>query len=488
MSPPLLPGALVGRYKLEHVLGRGGMGEVWAAMHTATSRRAALKFLRGPTQLRPEARRRFLREARAATAVNHPNVVQIHDFFELEDGTPVMVMDLLHGETLGERLKREVKLSLVDAVNVILPVVSAVGTAHSLGIVHRDLKPDNVFLARRPTGDALDVRVLDFGIAKLTAAAAANETGGATDTGTMLGTPCYMSPEQSFGEKDVDCRADVWAIGVMLYEALSGGVPLVADNLGQFVKRLVTEGITPLEALVPNLPAPIYVLVTRMLSRDRERRPSDLREVWEILSPFGTVQAPNFAPAVSERPPAEVESDATAGARRIGATPPVSDIDATQSASTAAASPAALNPGTDGAQSVSVRRSTARSRPGVIVIALAVGVALVVIVVSLERQGPSVATSATPMAAGIPAQVAATAAPRPTASEAPHANGEAASATPVAAPAPSASAMPAPKTVTRAHSKRERVVEAVTSAAPAPPPAPHPSQTSSRGLIDDVPF
>jgi serine/threonine protein kinase len=314
MHSSLQAGAVAGRYRLGHVLGRGGMGEVWAATHVSTGRRVALKFLRSTAQLHSHARRRFLREARAATAVRHPNVVQVHDLFELDDGTPVMVMDLLEGETFGERLKREIKLTLPETLSILMPVASAVSAAHELGIVHRDLKPDNVFLVRGSNGST-EVRVLDFGIAKLTSAEF--ETHEATATGALLGTPCYMSPEQSFGESDVDRRADVWAIGVMFYEALSGALPVVGDNLGQFVKRLVTDAITPLQYLVPDLPPAIHSLVDRMLSRDREKRPSDLGEVMATLAPFATADALSSVSGVS------VGSDPTSPPVSIAQPPPL---------------------------------------------------------------------------------------------------------------------------------------------------------------------
>src|SRR5262245_6252630 len=140
MSNSLVPGYVVaGRYRLDHLLGQGGMGVVWAATHMITRRTVAMKFLKGPAHARPEMRQRFLREARAATAVKHPSVVEVHDVFELDDETPVMVMDLLSGETLAQRLDTLGKLSLEETAAILLPVVSAVGTAHSRGVVHRDL-------------------------------------------------------------------------------------------------------------------------------------------------------------------------------------------------------------------------------------------------------------------------------------------------------------------------------------------------------------
>jgi serine/threonine-protein kinase len=218
------------------------MGIVWAATHTVTRKKIALKFLKGPMHLRPELRKRFLREARAASAVIHPNVLEVHDVFELDDETPVMLMDLLEGETLGARIARLGKLSLSETADILIQVVSA----HAVGVVHRDLKPDNIFLVGSPKA-APSVRVLDFGIAKLVGLEGPTaETGIITGTGSMVGTPCYMSPEQSYGEKAVDYRTDVWSLGVIFYECLTGARPVEGDSIGQVVKRLVSDGITPI--------------------------------------------------------------------------------------------------------------------------------------------------------------------------------------------------------------------------------------------------
>jgi eukaryotic-like serine/threonine-protein kinase len=281
------------------------MGEVWAATHQVTRRSVAMKFVKSSSHMRPELRRRFMREARAASAVQHPNVVEVFDVFELDAETPVMVMELLSGETLGVRLARESQLGLDQTLALLLPAVSAVGTAHALGIVHRDLKPDNLFLARS-TG-SIDsetiVKVLDFGIAKLSSELT-GETG-VTETGTTLGTPCYMAPEQAMAERELDQRGDVWAFGVILYETLSGARPIEGDTVGQVVKHLMTTGITPLEHVVPGLPAPLTALVARMLSRERSRRPEDLREVFEVLRGLTGVRARSFGPPGSEAPAAE---------------------------------------------------------------------------------------------------------------------------------------------------------------------------------------
>jgi serine/threonine-protein kinase len=290
-------GALVaGRYRLVRLLGEGGMGAVWAASHTVTRKLVALKFLKVDPH-KPEVRRRFLREARAASVLRHPNVVEVHDILELEDGAPVMVMDLLEGESLGERLKRSGRIPLDELARILVPVVSAVGTAHAAGIVHRDLKPDNIFLARGADGET-DVRVLDFGVAKLTATHGdLAQSAGLTRTGDMVGTPYYMSPEQVFGEHDVDHRADVWSLGVILYECLTGERPFRADNVGQLLKRIMLGKPPDYEAALAGLPAEVIALIGRMLQHDRDQRPRDLIEVDAVLKRHTDTRAQSFSAA-----------------------------------------------------------------------------------------------------------------------------------------------------------------------------------------------
>lgn len=273
----------IGRYRLERRLGEGGMGVVWAVTDVESGRRFALKTLKPHARGRPDLARRLMREARAAGAVHHPNVVTVHEVFDAGADGPAIVMDLLEGETLRARLGREERLSTPDVARIMLPVVSAVAAAHAQGVVHRDLKPDNIFLSRHADGSE-HVQVLDFGIAKLVEAAAdPGESQSMTSTGTMLGTPWYMAPEQGFGESDVDGRADVWAIGVILYECLSGGRPVEGDNLGQVLKRLMSQGITPVAGVVPDVPADVAELVDRMLTTDRGDRLSDLRVAEAVL-------------------------------------------------------------------------------------------------------------------------------------------------------------------------------------------------------------
>jgi serine/threonine-protein kinase len=305
----LHPGAVIAqRYELERLLGQGGMGTVWAAKHALTQKRVALKFLKEAAQ--PELVRRFVREAQAASAVRHPNVIGIHDVIMLEDGLPAMVMDLLEGESLAARLERAGALGAAELSNVMVPVLSAVGAAHALGIVHRDLKPDNVFLARVADSGEVRPMVLDFGICKLMSSEAlmSNEST-LTRTGSVMGTPYYMSPEQVFGERDVDARADVWAIGVMLYECCTGQRPFEGENIGQLIKHVLSGSYRPLTEVAPHLPESLSVAIARMLTFDRTRRAPDLREMFEVLRTTSTVSAPSFKAAAqlrsvpSEAPP-----------------------------------------------------------------------------------------------------------------------------------------------------------------------------------------
>ena len=301
----LSEGSLIaGRYRLEHPLGEGGMGTVWAATHTVTRRSVAMKFLKDSMRHRKDLRERFLREAAAASALKHPNVVEIIDVFDFAEGCPVMVMELLRGETLGAKLLRDERLSMEETAALLLPVVSAVGAAHALGIVHRDLKPDNLFLLEG--GGEPSVKVLDFGIAKLSAERYLQEGPSPllTESGSMLGTPCYMAPEQASGDSPVDHRADIWSLGVILYECLSGVRPIEGENLPQVVARLMSAGIMPLERIAPELPAEVTGLVKNMLSREVARRPASLVEVSRTLGHFTNVRAPEFATPSGHASPA----------------------------------------------------------------------------------------------------------------------------------------------------------------------------------------
>jgi serine/threonine-protein kinase len=279
-------GQLIGRYQVEKHIGEGGMGSVWQAQHVLTRKRFALKTLHSR---RDDIRRRFLREARAASAVEHDNVVAVHDVFEAEDGTPIMVMELLVGETLRDKLARAGRLPEAEVLRILAPVVSAVGTAHAMGIVHRDLKPENVFLTRSGS-----VKVLDFGVAKLVEDTAEQPM---TQSGAIIGTLGYMAPEQAFGDP-VDHRADVWALGVMLYEMLTGKRPVEGDSHARIVQNLVNTEIVPLRTVAPDVSKSVCNLNERMLAPKAEDR-IELDEVSKFFVGLGHASA-SIAPRAQE--------------------------------------------------------------------------------------------------------------------------------------------------------------------------------------------
>jgi len=265
------------------------MGDVHLAVHAETNRSVALKSMHDSAASNDEYRKRFRREARAVMAVQHPNVVKIYEIFE-NDGIPYIAMEYLQGESLEQRMEREGALPLRMVARLMVRVTSAVGTAHAMGIVHRDLKPENIFL----TGDARDpqVKVLDFGIAKLTATeGAAAETAALTKTGALMGTPYYMSPEQAFGDKTIDQRSDVWALGIILYRALSGILPTRAAGFGEVFRLVVKVDPEPLGNVVADLPADIGALSVAMLQKGRDKRPWDLRECHDVFRRYAETPA-----------------------------------------------------------------------------------------------------------------------------------------------------------------------------------------------------
>lgn len=253
---------------------------MWAATHAVTGRAFALKVLVERRARDDSAKKRLLREAKAACATKHPAILPIDDVIELEDGSHALVMDLLSGESLRARLEREGRIAPATVRALFAPVVEALEAAHAAGVVHRDLKPDNLFVV-----DGKEMRILDFGVAKVET----EDAPGLTSTGAMLGTPYYMAPEQAFGEDCIDAQADVWSLGVVLFECLSGTRPTQGANLGQVLKLMNSGTLPRLQSLAPETPAALAEVVDRMLSKERAARPS-LREVEEaLLAPDDTV-------------------------------------------------------------------------------------------------------------------------------------------------------------------------------------------------------
>jgi serine/threonine protein kinase len=232
---------LGGKYRLESLIGRGGMGSVWRAEHLELRAPVAVKLLESDGMARTEeAIRRFHREARAAAAIRSAHVVQILDHsVDQATGWPFIVMELLEGESLAQRISRVTRISPAEAARIFTQVARALSRAHEAGIIHRDLKPDNVFLVRNDDDEV--AKVLDFGIAKAPVHAISGDAG--TATGTVMGTAYYMSPEQISGTKNVDFRTDLWALGVMVCECLTGQRPFDADTIGGLTLRICADPV-----------------------------------------------------------------------------------------------------------------------------------------------------------------------------------------------------------------------------------------------------
>ncbi|HRI09179.1 MAG TPA: serine/threonine-protein kinase, partial [Nannocystaceae bacterium] len=226
---------LADRYRIIDRLGKGGMGEVHLAEHVAIGRHVAVKTLSGAFHERPELARRFLQEARTASQVRHPNIVDITDFGHTERGAPFFVMELLEGEDLKTLLKRERTLPWERITAITSQICAALDAAHARGVIHRDLKPDNVFLVRY--GEVEHVKVLDFGIAKVLSD---QPVGEATRTGVLLGTPHYMSPEQA-SDDALDARSDVYAMGVLLYRMTTGRIPFRGNSFMKVLGQQIHE-------------------------------------------------------------------------------------------------------------------------------------------------------------------------------------------------------------------------------------------------------
>jgi serine/threonine-protein kinase len=276
-------GTLVGgKYRIVRLLAKGGMGVVYEAQHTVVRRRFAIKFLRRDLSVRRDILNRFQREAEAAGALENDHVTAAIDFSISDDGTPYIVMEYLVGESLAALLEREGRLSVGRAADLVMQACRGVGAAHAAGIVHRDLKPHNLFVCRR--GDGTDfVKVLDFGVAKLQAL---DEASAATRTGVVLGTAAYMSPEQARGDKLVDSRADVFALGAILYELVSLKRPHPGDSQNAILHHIATMPAVSLASVQPDLPADFVEVVSRAVSSDPAGRPSTVEALGDELAVF----------------------------------------------------------------------------------------------------------------------------------------------------------------------------------------------------------
>ncbi len=327
MDPDLpRPGQVIAsKYEVEQVLGAGGMGVVVAARHAQLGQRVAIKFMRGHMAQDAGAVERFLREARAAVALTSEHVARVLDVGTLESGAPYMVMEHLSGMDLEHLVSRDGPMPVTAAVGIVLQASEAIAEAHSLGLVHRDLKPANLFVTSRMDGSRL-VKVLDFGISKAAQAEGAAGAQNLTASGVAMGSPAYMSPEQVRNAKGVDARSDIWSLGVILYELVSGVSPFMGESLGDTFAKIVSESPIPLRERRPDVPPEFVAIVDQCLQRKVDARIQTVGQLASRLSRFapkdaaisveriqrisgqaraGTLAAPEtmLAPSVDAQPP-----------------------------------------------------------------------------------------------------------------------------------------------------------------------------------------
>jgi serine/threonine-protein kinase len=441
----LPPGFVVGEYRIDRLLGRGGMGTVYAAIQPVIEKQVAIKVLGTQFSSTPELVRRFVDEARAVNRIRHENIIDIFSFGQLTDGRHYFVMELLDGATLGDLVQRgEVPGDEIGPV--LLQICDALEAAHAAKIVHRDLKPENVWVTFSSRGRPT-VRLLDFGIAKLLDVGDRTST----DVGVVMGTPQYMSPEQCQG-RGVDHRTDIYALGVMIYRIYAGRLPIEGQTFAEIIYKQVAE-VPPPPSTYAALPVGLDRLIVSCLEKDPERRPQSMRALADELAPLVTA-APAAAGAAGPSP--------GGSAARIG------------NASTMQASAAAPPIGEPPAQPA----PAARSRRPVAVIGLVVAAAVVAVVgfaLRERRAGNSGAPSA-------PVATVATSPPAPKPAIPPRASGG--QATPPALPA--VASVPATKTKPASDSPHHPGAHpAAAHPAPLEPPA---SKASSHGLATDNPF
>ena len=282
------PGDLIsGKYRLLRPLGSGGMGSVWAARNELTHREFAIKCLLPELSGKPEALQRFFQEARVCGQIRHPAVIDVFDVGQAEDGSPYIVMELLEGEGLDQRLRHTRVIAPQEAAEWIAFVARGLEEAHVRGVVHRDLKPGNLFLARQPSGEIVP-KILDFGVSKASGPKAEDHI--RTVSGAVLGSPAYMSPEQARGEDELDGRSDVWSLGVILYEALTGRLPFAAANYNALMVAIMTQPHAPLTGDVPR---ELAAVIERALAKNRDRRIGTARELAERLEAVVATMTPS---------------------------------------------------------------------------------------------------------------------------------------------------------------------------------------------------
>lgn len=292
----MVGGTLAGKYAIEGVLGEGGMGTVFVARHLELDEIVAVKVLRDDVAKNPIAVARFLREGKIAARIRSEHIVKVRDVGRTEEGAPYLVMEYLEGEDLEAMLEREGSFPVEFSVDCILQACDAIASAHAAGIVHRDLKPGNLFATRRRNG-SLVIKVLDFGISKL---GDLSEVGHRTNVEEVFGSPFYMSPEQLLSSATADARSDVWSLGVVLFELLTGQRPLDGSSLAQLHLNIL-QG-TPLDplSLRPDLPPELAATVLSCLVRDRDQRMASVQDLAFALAPYASEEGRKVLAEIEE--------------------------------------------------------------------------------------------------------------------------------------------------------------------------------------------
>lgn len=450
---PVAPGdILAGKYRVERVLGAGAMGVVVAAMHLQLDQRVAIKFLLPDALSNEQSVNRFSREAKAAARIRSEHVVRVLDVSTLEGGEPYMVMEYLEGTDLLQMLGERGPLPVDEAVDYVLQALEALCEAHLAGVVHRDLKPSNMFLARRPDGSPI-VKILDFGISKITTP----DQQAMTTTQAMLGSPMYMAPEQMRATKSVDQRADIWSMGVILYQLLVARLPFVAETMAQLISTVMFDPTPRPSEARPDLPPGLDDVVARCLEKEADRRYANVGELATALAPFA-------------RPASQVSVERVQRMLRGSGAEPATA--ASGANIRAASTPTALVSSEAGAQAWQATNGTSKSdgRRGRLVIAGAIGAISVLAVTGAflvgRREAPTAAPASSPPPP-IEVTPSATLAPEP--SGAPSA---AASSESESEPAPAASSSAPVASPSRPHPTS-------SSARPASPPPARPSVPTS---------
>ena len=427
----LRPGHLLGgKYRVERVLGAGGMGVVVAARHVALDARFAIKLMRREAASDEESVARFLREARAAGRLKSEHCVHVIDVDTLENGAPYMVMELLVGQDLAELLARSGPRCPAEAVDYVLQACEGIAEAHSRGIVHRDIKPHNLFVTKGVDGMPL-VKVLDFGLAK---SVRTSKTAGAlTQTKAVIGSPAYMSPEQMRASRRVDARTDSWSLGVCLYELMTGRAPFEGATYPELCSLVLNEAPAPLPS---DIPRGLSRVIARCLQKDPRRRYADVAELASALEEFASARgAAARIRAVLDTPLPGPE---------LAGGDPLDDPDADTKTA------AAFDTTKRGPRSTS---GIVASWPSILAVSVVVGAAL--------------GTFAVSRSAASHTATAATAAPSPAPAPSPAAV-PATTPVPIAAP-PMTAPEPAPAKPARAHAEPAHRASAPRAAAPAPP-------------------